>query len=116
MIVEDDDNIRESLVEFLEQHGYQALEAVDGRDALDKLAAAKPPPCAILLDLMMPIMDGQGFREEQLRDPVLSAIPVVVVSAYRDVDERTQGLAVASHLKKPLDLTELLRVLEQFCR
>jgi CheY-like chemotaxis protein len=114
MIVEDDDDIRESLVEFLEEHGYRPVEAHHGRDALHKLSASAHRPRLIVLDLMMPVMDGCGFREEQLRHPELACIPVVVISAYRDADERATALNL-QHLKKPLDLRELLRVVQHHC-
>ena len=83
--------IRDSIVEFLDDNGYQAVGASDGRDALDKLTASDPPPCLILLDLMMPIMDGRSFREQQLQTPQLASIPVVVFSAYRDVAKTELG-------------------------
>jgi CheY-like chemotaxis protein len=114
MVVEDDDDIRESLVEFLEEHGYHPVQAHHGRDALQKLNASPQRPRLIVLDLMMPVMDGRDFREEQLRHPELARIPVVVISAYRDVDLRAGALHL-QHLKKPLDLRELLRVVQLHC-
>ncbi len=69
--------IRESIVEFLDDNGYEAVGASDGREALQKLGASSDaPPCLILLDLMMPVMDGRTFRERQLQLPELAAIPV----------------------------------------
>jgi CheY-like chemotaxis protein len=115
LVVEDDALIRESLVELLEEHGYQTEAAADGREALDKLAAAASPPCLILLDLMMPVMDGREFREKQLGDPALSQIPVVVISAYRDLENLASELHPVALLKKPLRLAELLGVVEQHC-
>ena len=61
--------IRESIVEFLDDNGYEAVGAADGQEALEKLARrSEPPPCLILLDLMMPVMDGQTFRERAAAD------------------------------------------------
>jgi CheY-like chemotaxis protein len=114
LVVEDDEAIRESLVEFLEDHGYHPMEAHHGQEALQLLAGAAERPGLIVLDLMMPIMDGHAFREEQLRDPELSKIPVVVISAYRDVDDRAVALNLP-HIKKPLDMRELLRMVERHC-
>jgi CheY-like chemotaxis protein len=114
-VVEDEEMIRESIVEFLDENGYQGVGASDGRDALDKLARADAPPCLILLDLMMPIMDGRSFREQQLQTPQLASIPVIVFSAYRDVARTATEMNVAGHLPKPLKLTELLRVVHQHC-
>jgi CheY-like chemotaxis protein len=115
LVVEDDELIRDSLVEFLDEQGYQATGAVDGVDALGRLRSGAPLPCVIVLDLMMPNMDGRSFREEQLRDPRLAAIPVIVVSAYRDVAKNAAELAVAHYLPKPLKLPVLLDLVQQHC-
>jgi CheY-like chemotaxis protein len=115
LVVEDEDMIRESLVEFLDEQGYEAVGATDGRDALQKLRASPDRWCVILLDLMMPIMDGEAFRDEQRLDPTLSRIPVGVLSAYRDVAERAAALGVAFHVPKPLKLPVLLNLLRQHC-
>jgi len=108
--------IRDSIVEFLDDNGYQAVGAADGQEALNKLAATDPLPCLILLDLMMPVMDGRSFREHQLQTPQLAAIPVVVFSAYRDVARTATELNAAGHLSKPLKLPELLRTVQRHCR
>ena len=107
--------IRDSIVEFLDDNGYQAIGAADGREALDKLAATNPLPCLILLDLMMPVMDGRSFREQQLQTPELAAIPVVLFSAYRDVAKTASDLHAAGHLSKPLKLRELLKTVQEHC-
>ena len=107
--------IRDSIVEFLDESGYQAVGASDGRDALDKLAATDPRPCLILLDLMMPIMDGRSFREQQLQTPELASIPIIVFSAYRDVAKTASDLNAAGHLEKPINLTDLLRTVRRHC-
>jgi CheY-like chemotaxis protein len=115
MVVEDDDDIRESLVDILADQGYVVTGACDGRDALDKLGAASERPCVIVLDLMMPVMDGPGFRQQQLRDPALSDIPVVVISACRDIDESSKDMGAKAMLKKPLKVKDLLKVLQATC-
>lgn len=115
LVVEDDEIIRESLVEFLEDHGYAATGAIHGRQALDELSNNPELPCMIVLDLMMPVMDGTAFREEMLRDPELSQIPVVVISAYRDLRDRVKDLEPVTVLPKPLKLPELLAIVEQHC-
>ena len=108
--------IRESLVEFLDENGYEAVGASDGRDALQKLGAAGgAPPCLILLDLMMPVMDGRTFRERQLESPKLAAIPVIVFSAYRDVATAATEMKAVGHLEKPVRLPDLLRQVRQYC-
>jgi CheY-like chemotaxis protein len=115
LVVEDEDMIRESLVEFLEESGYEAIGAIHGGDALDKLKSLTPLPCVILLDLMMPVVDGAAFRERQLGDPALSSIPVIVLSAYRGVARRAAELNVEDHLDKPLKLSALLRLVQKHC-
>lgn len=115
MVVEDDDTIRDSLIEFLADKGYRTKGAGDGRQALDELAADPVPPCLIVLDLMMPVMDGWTFRAEQMRDPQLSQIPVVVISAYRDLSQQVKDLGLIGYLKKPLDLRKLLQIVEANC-
>jgi CheY-like chemotaxis protein len=115
-VVDDEEMIRESIVEFLDDNGYQAVGASDGRDALQKLGAASDGrPCLILLDLMMPGMDGRAFREHQLQSPELAAIPVIVFSAHRDVATAATEMNAAGHLEKPLRLPELLRKVRQYC-
>jgi CheY-like chemotaxis protein len=80
LLVEDDDAIRSAMSELLRDEEFDVLTAADGLEALDLLHLV-PRPAAILLDLMMPVMDGWDFRDAQLRDPALREIPVVVVTA-----------------------------------
>jgi len=116
LVIEDDELIRDSLVEYLGDQGYQAMGAVDGLDALAKLRGGEPLPCVMVLDLMMPNMDGRSFREEQRRDATLAAIPVIVLSAYRDVAKNAADLAVEDYLAKPLKLQVLLELVKKHCR
>jgi len=95
--------------------GYQAIRAIHGGDALEKLKSLSPLPGVILLDLMMPAVDGPTFRERQLCDPRLSAIPVIVLSAYRGVAKRAAELNVEDHLDKPLKVSTLLHLLQKHC-
>ena len=95
-------------------HGSDVACAGDGREALAELAT-HPTPDVILLDLAMPVMDGWTFRAEQMRDPHLSQIPVIVISAYRDLSQQVKDLGLIGYLKKPLDLTKLLAIVEQHC-
>lgn len=113
LVVEDDDEIREILCDILEDHGYPALSARDGREALDLLSQTDPQPRLILLDLMMPVMDGKDFRRAQLCDPKLSRIPVVLISAFRDLTEALREMQPAAHLHKPLNLSDLLDVVRR---
>ena len=115
LVVEDDVDIRQALIEVLEDHGFGTLGARDGADALSLLSSVTELPCVILLDLMMPVMDGATFREVQRQDPRLATIPVVVLSAYRDVDRHAGPLDAASILRKPPSVRELVSVLRAHC-
>jgi CheY-like chemotaxis protein len=114
LVVEDDPTIREVLVEVLGEHGYEAIGAANGREALDALDGAGHQPCVILLDLMMPVMDGRSFREQQLSRPELSGIPVIVLSAHLD-HTVTTDLHAAAYLRKPVRLAEVLRSVRTYC-
>ena len=89
--------------------------ASNGRQALDWLHQCPSHPCVILLDLMMPVMDGRTFREEQLRDPVLADVPVVVLSADGRAAQRTAIRDVTRRLAKPIRLGTLLEVIAGYC-
>ena len=107
LLVEDDDDIRDTLAEILTQEGYDVLAARDGREALD-LAAHTERLRLILLDLRMPVMDGVEFRQCQLRDPRLSVVPVIVLTAANDPVAGDNVLEGCGRLRKPVDLDELL--------
>jgi len=115
MVVEDDVDIREALIEILEENGCEAVGASNGERALAYLRSTDSLPCLILLDLMMPVMDGQAFREVQIQDPVLANIPIVVVSAYRDVESHAENLKAAHYIKKPPRIEELVSAIDQHC-
>jgi len=80
LVVDDDEDLRESFAGVLEDAGYEAASAGNGREALDFLRSS-PPPCLVLLDLMMPVMDGLSFITEKEADSELANIPVVVITA-----------------------------------
>jgi CheY-like chemotaxis protein len=111
-IVEDDLDTREMLARFLELEGFHVESAENGKLALERLGGTGA--CVILLDLMMPVMDGWQFRQAQMQNDRLKDIPVIVVSAAgRDRIERIDANA---YLAKPVDLEELLGCVAQFCR
>ncbi len=114
LVVEDDPDIRATLCDALEDNGYTAVPASNGVEALDYLRGASARPCLILLDLMMPVMDGQEFRAEQRADRALADIPVVVISAYRDLDKYRTELATEC-LAKPVRLETLLQAARKHC-
>ena len=115
LVVEDDVDVREALATLLETQGYRVVEAENGLEALGRLRDRDVDVCLILLDLFMPVMNGWDFRDEQLRDPTLAAVPVVVVTA--DVTARHSGkdLRAAEYLTKPVDFDHLLSVVARHC-
>lgn len=115
LVVDDDAALRNTLVEVLEEEGYRATAACNGMEALEVLRTLPAPPTLILLDMMMPVMDGWAFRAEQKKDPLLSEIPVVIFSAQGRVKEMASQVSASAYLKKPLLLKELLEMVEKFC-
>jgi CheY-like chemotaxis protein len=113
LIVEDDDAIRDALKEVLLDVGYAVECASNGKQALEILQEAPWVPSVILLDIMMPIMDGYGFRERQLSDPRFANIPTVVLSADSHLDEKSRRLMTKYFIKKPIDLEKLLSMIEE---
>ncbi len=111
LIIEDDEGVRHSLAELLYEEGYDVQLAGDGSDAL-ALLQEEPLPSLILLDLMMPTMNGGEFRARQLSDPRLASIPVIVVSARPDVSERAKELAADDFLMKPMSFEALIHVVQ----
>ena len=114
LVVDDDIDIRETIVELLEDSGYRAIAASNGESALAVLQSAEPAPCLIFLDLMMPVMDGLTFRSEQLKRPEWASIPVVLMSAYRDVADQASGLSL-EHLAKPVGADSLIATARRYC-
>ena len=110
MVVEDETDISEVIAESREDHGYAVILAGNGQEALDKLRVLPELPRLILLDLMMPIMDGREFRAAQTSDPALAGVPVVLLSAQPDVRKAATQMCALAWLKKPVDLRSLLEV------
>src|SRR5882724_1347611 len=101
LVVDDDDDLREVICGVLEDAGYQAASAGNGREALDFLRSS-PRPCLVLLDLMMPVMDGLAFIAEKEADSLLANIPVVVITAA--AGNRLGSIAPRPFLPKPLKI------------
>jgi CheY-like chemotaxis protein len=116
MVVDDDSDLREAITEVLQDSAYSVVGAANGKEALDFLRGATSRPCVILLDLMMPIMDGKTFRAELMRDPELSEIPVVVLSAHANMDNVLAGVAVSAKLRKPVQMGSLMALVDQHCK
>lgn len=112
MVIEDDHDIRVSVRALLEDEGYKVLTVTNGLSALSMLERAAELPSLILLDLMLPVMDGWHFAARMRLNPRLANIPVVIMSAYEDPPP-PEG--VLGFLKKPVDDEALLRVVSAHC-
>lgn len=112
LVVEDDEEIAWTLRELLASEGFDVSRAGNGKEALDMLPQMKRP-CLVLLDLMMPVMNGWEFLEVKVKDVSIAPIPVVVVTAYDDHGVTQHGARKV--IKKPIDLDMLLNVVRQYC-
>ncbi len=114
LVVEDDPDLRASLETLVESDGLRVLSAANGAEGLALLEAAPASPSVVLLDLLMPVMDGREFlRRKAARAPV-AAIPVVVLSGTRDVDRRGEWTSdVRAVLPKPTQADDLLVALRR---
>jgi two-component system, chemotaxis family, chemotaxis protein CheY len=111
LVVDDDADIAESMRDVLELEGYAVMVAANGRDALAVLDAIRKPPCLILLDLLMPIMDGNELLAELARRPAMAVIPVIVISAASTI-AAPDGVPV---IRKPFALRALYDAVKQVC-
>lgn len=112
LVVEDDQDLRDSLCQALELEGYAAVSAENGQVALRHLATGAMP-CVILLDLMMPVMDGWTFRQEMLKDPAWAAIPVIVMTAAAAA--RAAAVSPEAILYKPLHMDRVVDAVQEHC-
>jgi CheY-like chemotaxis protein len=115
MVVDDDPDIREALEMVLETNGHPVVSAGDGLEALTQLRQRGRPPCVILLDLMMPGMNGFELREALHAEPAYAAIPIVVITgAGVDVEHLATGFS-KDILRKPFDLKAVLQMVDRHC-
>src|SRR5262245_171995 len=109
LLVEDDADLREAVCEALADVGHDVLTAIDGSDGLSKLRESRPD--VVVLDLMMPKLDGWQFRVEQRKDPVLATIPLVAISASGNAT--AAAIDADAFLRKPLDADVLCRAIDE---
>ena len=114
LLVEDDFVLRSSLSEFLTAEGFRVDCCADGREAFRRLHAP-PKPNLILLDIMLPYLDGFELRALQRKSPLIANIPVVVISAFRALAESAAPLGAQEALAKPIDLDHLLATIQRYC-
>jgi len=119
LIVEDDPETREMVYELLVVHGFYALAAEDGLEALHLLRALRhrepDAPCLVLLDLTMPRLGGNEFRRSQLGDPTVANVPIVVMSGVSDLEQRAAAMGAVATLAKPIDIDVLIEVVKRYC-
>lgn len=113
LVVEDDTSIRELLVELLESEGYVVSSAVNGLEGIKYLQSQQTPDL-ILIDLMMPVMDGYSFRSEQLKNSKWASIPTVVMSAEANAKEKMKNFNITAFLSKPVELDTILKTVAQY--
>ncbi len=111
LVVDDDQGALEALSDILEYEGYSVVRASNGMQALERLHDSIPRPELIILDLLMPVMDGWEFRQRQKQDPDLAHIPVLVVTAIGT----TAGIDAVQIIHKPIDVDALLQTVSQLC-
>jgi|SRR5882672_5613643 len=109
LVVEDEQDIREVVVEFLKSEGFQVYSAENGQEAIAVLRTM-PQPALILADMMMPVMDGPALIAALRNDDLFASLPVVIVSASDHA--APEGYR---RVKKPIDLEDLLRIVSEFC-
>lgn len=112
LLIEDEKAIQQMMQDVLELNGYEVHTATNGEEGIHRLRSLDPLPCLILLDLMMPGMNGWQFLDFQRTDPRLQNIPVVVCSAYK---ESARSIRPSAIVDKPVQLKSLLGAVEAFC-
>ncbi len=112
LVVEDEEEARDFLQEILQLEGFEARGCANGAEALDYLNRSAEP-CLIILDLRMPVMDGPQFRAAMLKNPRLTAIPIIVLTAADPA--AAAGLAAVRVLRKPINVEALVNVVRQHC-
>ena len=114
LVVDDDDLIRETMVELIKDYGCRATGAANGLEAIEVLLTNEHV-CLIFLDLLMPLMDGSAFREEQLKRSELKHIPVVLMSAFGNLQNQSKQMQVEEYMQKPLGEAQILDVVRRYC-
>jgi CheY-like chemotaxis protein len=115
LVVEDDADARDLIASILEDAGYDVLSAANGREALSRLHDCEGRCDLILLDLLMPVMNGWDFRRRQRETPAFAGIPVFLMSAGAHLAVVRDELQATGYVPKPIDAAEILDVVERHC-
>jgi CheY-like chemotaxis protein len=120
LVVEDDVDVRQSILLALELEKYEVFEAGNGQEALQFLTTCTPlqKPGCIILDLMMPVMDGLKFLEliTTVYAGVLDDIPIIITTARGNSQDKLQLPHTVARIQKPMDIDELFEVVEKYCK
>jgi two-component system chemotaxis response regulator CheY len=116
LVVDDDADLRESIEAALMSYGHGVATAADGGEALAWMRSQPERPCVVLLDLMMPGMNGFELRSRMAADPGLASIPVVVITGAGVLADRRANELRAEVLRKPIELSTLLQTVKRFCK
>jgi CheY-like chemotaxis protein len=114
LIIDDDPAIRDVLGEVLRRAGYEVSTATNGVEALTHMRT-KGAPSLILLDLMMPVMDGWEFRREQLKDPALRSVPTIILTTVANIMAEAKLLQAAGYISKSTAYGSILEVVRAYC-
>lgn len=114
LIIDDADATRSGLVRLFQLRGYQTKEAVNGAEGLERLREA-PRTDVVVLDVMMPGTNGHWFRDQQLKDPALAGIPVIVFTGATDAAELQRQMGVAHVFCKPVSVDAVFEAVSRLC-
>jgi len=114
LVIEDNDEIREVLEEMIRAEGATVESASDGAQGWNRVRRP-PPPCLILLDRKMPVMDGIDFLKLRKADPAVARIPVIMLTGSVELEGREKELSFQGFVKKPFDPDALSRMVRQYC-
>lgn len=114
LIVEDDKSIRDALQELLQSEGYTVITATNGHKALTFLRSTDTLPGIILLNLMMPVMNGIQFRAEQESDARLGGIPVILMTADRNIESKRMKIGARGFIRKPFEIDDVVKKIERY--
>src|SRR6476646_4398600 len=114
LIIEDDEDIRIDLAEMLANRGYETSTARNGVEALEQLRSSSRPS-VIILDLMMPTLNGWQLRDALATDPELSAIPILVISGASDLASAAAAIGAVGYLAKPFRIASLVELVNRYC-
>jgi two-component system, cell cycle response regulator DivK len=114
LIVEDQEDLRTILRDFLGASGYATFEAMDGKEGVEKAQAERPD--LILMDIQLPVLDGYGATRQIKADANLSAIPIIAVSSFamKGDEEKARASGCDHYVTKPYSPIQLLRIIRGF--